>query len=79
MQSDLEIRQLLDSEEFSFCFDCGFSKPSSAVMISEKETIISELSLHYIILRILGETEQFAKGIKETLNFDHLIKVFSAT
>ena len=73
--SDLELRELLNSEDFNFRFDCGFSKPSSTIMINEKETIISELSLHYIVLRVLGEIEQFVKGIKDTLNFDHLIKV----
>ena len=75
-ETDIELRQLLDSEEYQFRFDCSFSKPSSAIAITEKEAIISELSLHFVILRVFGEIEQFGKGIKDTLNFDHLIKVF---
>ena len=65
----------MGDEDYNFRFDCGFCKPSIALTIAEKENIISELSLHHVVLRVLGETEQFCKGVKETLNFDHLIKV----
>lgn len=72
---DACLRKLLDSEGYHFRFECDLCKPSSTLNVTQKKEIITALTLHYLVLRVLGEIDQFARGLKETLNFGHLLKV----
>ena len=74
---DASIRKLWDSDGYNFRFECGLCKPSSMLNVTQKEEIIAAITLHYLVFRVLGEIEQFAQGLKETLNFGHLLKVCS--
>ena len=72
---DTSLRKLLDSDGYNFRFECGLCKPSSMLSITQKEEIIAAITFHYLVFRVLGKVEQFAQGLKETLNFGHLLKV----
>ena len=49
------------------------SRQTKYVTVSAKTVLIGTT---FVILRVLGVIEQFGKGIKDTLNFNYLIKVF---
>lgn len=64
VQTTDQIRVLIDSEEFQFRFECGFSAPSSALTVGEKEDIMKSLSLHYLIYANRAEIDQLMDGLK---------------
>ncbi len=49
----------------------------SQITIANRDEIVAEVCIHFLVMRVLGEIGQFSEGLKETLQFDHLIKVSS--
>jgi len=47
---DANLHQVLGSNDLSFRFDCGVSKPFSSYHISDKPTILKLLCLNFVIL-----------------------------
>ena len=64
---------MLDSEEFELRFDCGVCQPASSLTLSDKEMIISSITLHHIILSCKAELDELKKGLS-SLNFLDLLK-----
>lgn len=68
--SDEAISELTGSEKFDFRFDCGYTK--AKITLQDKEEMIKTIALLY---HVHGEISQLQMGIKETLNFGHLMEV----
>lgn len=66
---------MLDSDEYAFRVDCGSCKPVPQLTMADKDEIVTEVCVHYLVMRVLGEIDQFSRGLKETLQFEHLITV----
>lgn len=54
----------------------GYSKPLSYVKLTDKASIVQTLSLHEVLLKSLGETQQFLDGLA-TLNVASALKAHS--
>lgn len=51
-----QLQQLISTEEFSsLCFDCGYIKPCTQVVIDDKDDIIRAIALDFLIYR--GQAE----------------------
>ena len=46
-------------DNFDELTECGFTKPSSRLSLSDKVDIIHTISLHHVILKSLGELGRF--------------------
>ena len=44
--------------------DCGFTKPLSRLVISDKVDVVQSIALHHVILKTLGELSQFREGLE---------------
>lgn len=53
-------------ENYDMILDCGFTKPSSRLLITDKIDVVQSVALHHVILKTLGELSQFREGL-ETL------------
>lgn len=51
---DARLRNLLDSDDYHFRFECGLCKPSSMLNVSQKKEIIAALTLHYLVFKSIG-------------------------
>ena len=58
----MTFRELLSSEEYEFRYVCGVSKPSSRILFTEQDKVISAMCLHYTIMVSLAELEQLKRG-----------------
>lgn len=68
-----EFKQMLDSDEFEFRFDCGVCQPTTSFTLADKESIISSIALHYTIYSCKGELDELKLGLS-SLNFLDLLK-----
>lgn len=59
----MALRELLDSEEFSFRFDAGVSTASSAVTIDDKNHLASAFLTNFLISSCKGELDQLREGL----------------
>ena len=55
--------QLLDSDEFLFCFDCGVCQPSTSLTLKDKEAIISSIAMHCCIYSCKVELDEIKRGL----------------
>ena len=53
-------------ENFDELMQCGFTKPSTRLVLADRIDVIQTVSLHHVILKTLGELSQFRDGL-ETL------------
>ena len=63
INSDEDVRQLLDSPEFKFGFDSGICQPSQSLAHIDRDTIVSCITLHHTIYSCRSELDQFAEGL----------------
>ena len=49
--------------EIDLIMDAGYTKPVTALTISERDDLTSTLKLHYTLLKSLGETDQLKEGM----------------
>lgn len=68
-----DFRNLLNSEELSFRFDCGISQPASSLCLADKENIVSSFILHYCIYNCMMELDEIRHGLS-SLGFNSLLK-----
>ena len=60
-------------DNFDELAQCGFTRPSTKLMLADKVDIIQTISLHQVILKTLGELSQFRDGL-ETLGVGKAIE-----
>ncbi len=60
-----ELRQIL-IDNIDLFTECGFIRIPSRLLLGEKADLIQSVSLHFVILKTLGELTQFQEGL-ETL------------
>ena len=63
-------------EELDFRFDCGYSKPSTQLQMSDREKLVTAIWLHYVFFVPHAEIVQLRKGLRETLQLDALISAY---
>ncbi len=63
--TDKELQDLLNSEQFSFRFDCGVCQPASSIKLIDKQHLISSIALHYCIY---AELDEIRRGL-DSLGF----------
>ena len=73
--SEEEFRDMVRSSEYDFFTDCGVTKPAMMISITDKESIISAVCLHYAILGSLAELEQLKRGL-QVANFSSLMEKY---
>ena len=66
-------------EELDFRFECGYSKPTNRVELSDKYQIIKSVWLHYIYFLPNVELQQLRRGIHDTLQLGLLVCSNSST
>lgn len=70
---DSTLQQVLSSDDLSFRFECGISKPSTAYHIDDIPTILRLICLHFIILQRKAEIDQLIEGLND-LGFLEFLK-----
>ena len=73
--SDEGVRQLLDSPEFEFRFDSGICQPSQSLALSDRDAIVSSITMHHTIYSCRSELDEFTEGLS-VLNFLDLMKQY---
>ncbi len=58
------MRALLDSEEMSFRFSIGLSRPSYSLQLSDRDAIVESMATHFSILSVKAELDQLIEGLK---------------
>ena len=71
-----DLRQLLQGNEFDFRFRCGYSKPIASLNISDKDEFLRAIWLHQVLFQPYAELQQLQQGLKDTLDFEFLLKVY---
>lgn len=69
------LRKLVD-DELGFRFECGYSKPTSKILLSDKDKIVKAVWLHYVYFIPHAELEQLRKGLRETLQLERLMCLY---
>lgn len=67
-----------------FCYlaECGVTKPSTAVTLEDKISVVQSITLHNTILKSKAEIDQFAAGLSclgtksYIMKYPHLLKEF---
>ncbi len=62
-----ELKKLID-KKFSFRFDCGVFQPTPQLKLSDKEHIISSISVHFCVYSCKAELDEMRRGLL-SLNF----------
>jgi hypothetical protein len=57
----------IQKDEFDFRFNCGYTKPTTSLDISDKEEFIQAIWLHHVFFLPHAELEQLHKGFRDTL------------
>ena len=58
-----DFKEMLDSDEYSFRFSCGVSKPTARIQFSDKQKVIAALCLHYTVMGRLAELGQLRRWL----------------
>ena len=69
-----ELRKLVN-DELEFVYDCGYTKPTFRLELSDRELLVRSVWLHYIYFLPHAELVQLKKGLCETLELDTLISL----
>ena len=69
-----ELRKVVDNE-LEIRFECGYTKPSSQITLSDREKIVKTIWLHYVYFSPHARLIQLQKGLRETLQLEVLISV----
>ena len=60
-------------DELDFRFDCGYTKPTRLLQISDADKIVKAIWLHYVYFIPHAELEQLKRGLRETLQIEILM------
>ena len=66
-----ELKELDD--ELAFRFDCGYTKPTANIELSDREALVKAVWLHYVFFAPHAELEQLRKGLRDTLQVELLM------
>ena len=60
----------------NFCdlAECGVTKPSTALTLEDKISVVQSITLHHTILKSKAEIDQFAAGLSCLETRSHVIK-----
>jgi len=58
-----EIKELLDSDDYSFRFDVGCSFPTSNIGLINCDQIVSSLASYYTVVRVKAQIDQMVEGL----------------
>ena len=63
----------MEVDDYSFRFDCGFTKaqPAIYILFSDKQVFLKSVWLHCVI--VFGELQQFKEGLLDTLNIEQIV------
>ena len=64
-EDDEAIKQLAIVNS-DLLLDCGYVKPASTIKLRDKSDLIHTVTLHKVLLSVLGEMNQFRSGIDST-------------
>ena len=67
------MQSLLSKDEFSFRLQCGYSKPVAHVTLDDRQEVVRNVWLHFVLFHIHAELEQLRNGLRDTLQFELLI------
>ena len=73
VSSEKEFTDLLCSQVYDFLNNCGITKVSVKMKLSDKKSVISAECLPYSILGSIGELEQLKRGL-QTAGFSCLLE-----
>ena len=68
-----QLQTLLNRDDFSFRFHCGYAKPATQVSLEDKDELIRCIWLHFVLFHPHAELEQLRKGLYQTLQFELLV------
>lgn len=71
--SSLESFKRIVDDALDFRFDCGYSKPSTQLQMSDREKLVRAIWLHFVFFFPHAELAQLQKGLRETLQLEDLI------
>ena len=71
--TDEELRDIIDSDEFDFRFECGFCQPSKSMTLHDRQRIISCIALHFLCYSCKAELDEFRVGLSK-LGFIDLLR-----
>ena len=67
-----QLQALLNGDDYTFRFHCGYTKPSTLVSLDDKEEFARSIWLHFVLFQPHAELEQLRKGPYQTLQFELL-------
>lgn len=67
-----ELEQILQHSDYTFRFDCGFSR---VITMENKHEFMSVVWKHFVLYSIYAELTEFRNGLLNTLNLKHLATV----
>ena len=70
MKNDEELQHILNGPDYSFCFDCGFSK---AIKMDNILEFLSVAWKHYVVYSIYAEISELRNGLLNTLCLKQLV------
>lgn len=70
MKTTDELRSILGKDEYDFRFDCGYTKPTNQIEISDRDDFVKSIWLHFTFFLPHAELEQLRKGLRETLQLE---------
>ena len=59
-----ELRDILDREEYDFRYECGVSKPVTAIELDDRHDIVNAFAMHYSLINVKTELDQMVKGLE---------------
>ena len=72
-----ELQELLSGEAYNFRFDCGYSKSTTAMSLDDGKEMVRCIWLYHIMFQCHAALDQFRKGLRETLQFGHLMSTYA--
>lgn len=66
------LREII-TEHLGFRFQCGYTKPTTQIDLTDKEQLVRALRLHHVFFVPLAELEQLRSRLRETLQLEILM------
>ena len=63
VDNEIAMRELFDSDDFSFRFDVGLAQPSASIKFDDIRYILKLFANHYIISSVKAELDQMLDGL----------------
>ena len=73
------LKELLSKDEYDYRYDIGISQPLKNIRFTDKERLVSLMTMHFVVLNVKAELDQLLCGMSSTLNTLELIRGFPCT